>query len=276
MPMLDALDLLEMRGLRRDILLLSTIEALEHFDQAKSESLHDMDAAGVIDASRPKPASRRHACSWNCERSKLQWNPFSSLDTLRVWAIAISTMGSLRTITQGTQLPAAEQPVILKVPRLSLLDLDEMRGLPRRISLLSTIEADSQTTDNAEQINIKSSEDRVKAHEGASSRRHARTWNGSGCKPRCHVLRTCTSHRPSRSCSSKLLSNVPVAHHATPICNVCIPLQRQSCVAKSCSAQALKLHSRSWSGVATKLYRQSVSLCTMRDLSSGARHIQSF
>jgi len=275
MPMLDALDLLEMKGLPRDILLLSTIEALEHFEQTNSKSLQDKDEAGVIDASesRPRPASRRHACSWNCMRSKPRRNQFSSLDNFQVWAVAISAMGSLRRMAQGTQLPAAEQTAIAQVPRLSLLDLDEMRGLPCRISLLSTIEADSKTTDNVEQIDIKSSEDRDNAHRGASSRRHARTWNGVvGNKPRRHALKTCTSRR--LSCSPKLLGDTPMAHHATPIRNVCMPDQKQSCVAKSCSAQALTLHSHSWSGVATKLYRQSVTLCTMMDLASGARHIQ--
>lgn len=186
MPMLSALDLLETRGLPRRITLLSTIEAetLDHFEQ-NNESFQDMDAREAL--------SRRHARSWS---SKLRQ---STANNPRAWAIAISTMGELRRMAPylaDTRLPIQPpgQATIPKVPTLSSLDLLESRGLPRHISLLSMIEAETLYDFNQNGDNTSQDMDTTGTLSALGTvRPHVRTWNGAGSKLRRHALRTCTS-----------------------------------------------------------------------------------
>lgn len=137
---------------------------------------------------------------------------------------------------------------------LSALDLLETRGLPRRISLLSEIEA--ETLDRFEQ-NEDGSLD-TDAQSGLSH--HSRSWNGVGSKGRRHSLLLCTDAGHTTSFSTSRIKHKTRGLSAAARCSTLSVCVRPSWAQAVSTAGPKRRHNatfpgnqrirrRSWCGV---------------------------
>ena len=154
--MLNALDLLESRGLPRQILLISEIEAetLDCFEQIKHQGLQKINTTSKGDR------TMHHSRSWNGSTPRRK----SSANEPGAWAVAITAMEELRRV-------APYQTLLKKIESATYNMSNEARA--------------SQDLDK-----------KMGGLGGALKKDHACTWNSGGSKLRQHSFAASMSSQP--------------------------------------------------------------------------------